>query len=292
MPNEIVRAEIHPGIGIARIGNSPEWMFAPEVMRPAPRHPEVCRDANGALKREGARFRIYGYDVDDNIVAELTTEQAEIEWTVHLAATKADWYLFIAAMDRPEMTDRRIPLRNAGYDAAKRADLRIDPGPIAIAGGNATAKCRGTFRYENEQEEVLIGELMTYDLGRLIVLPGRGRSGSPTGLSPVTPEFPDWFGNSVGWFDDIADGPLTARIAINGRQIPCSHAWAASAPPNFAPDMIGWRTLDEQMQESFMEAGWLQRPERPSFTQHLYPLCARLPGLASVNKVLADVLWV
>lgn len=55
----IVRAAIHPAIGIGRVGNSPDQFFCgPEVSYPTPRHPGFYRDANGALKRQAARFRI------------------------------------------------------------------------------------------------------------------------------------------------------------------------------------------------------------------------------------------
>ena len=57
----IVRAAIHPAIGIARVGNSPdEYYFGPEVDEPAP--PDGYKDAGGAIKRQAARFRVYGYN--------------------------------------------------------------------------------------------------------------------------------------------------------------------------------------------------------------------------------------
>jgi hypothetical protein len=59
----IVRAAIHPSIGVARIGNSPDGYFlAPEVADPPPQPPGFYRDGTGALKRQAARFRIYGLD--------------------------------------------------------------------------------------------------------------------------------------------------------------------------------------------------------------------------------------
>jgi hypothetical protein len=61
----IVRAAIHPAIGVARIGDSVnEFFIGPEVVDPAPEPPEYYRDAAGALKRQAARFRIYGYNAE------------------------------------------------------------------------------------------------------------------------------------------------------------------------------------------------------------------------------------
>jgi hypothetical protein len=57
---------IHPGIGIARVGNSPdEYFIGPE----APCRPRDVtapsggfKDEQGRVKRQAARFRIYAYD--------------------------------------------------------------------------------------------------------------------------------------------------------------------------------------------------------------------------------------
>jgi hypothetical protein len=61
----IVKAAIHPSIGIARVGNSQEeWFLAPEVTYPPPMPPGSYRDSDGALKRQAPRFRIYGLNAD------------------------------------------------------------------------------------------------------------------------------------------------------------------------------------------------------------------------------------
>jgi len=289
MAAEIVRAEIHPGIGVARLGNSDEWLLAPEVMRPAPRDVAECRDAQGAIRREAVRFRIYGYDANGAVVRELTADDAEIEWTVHMAAAKAQWYIFVAAMDRDELKNQKLRRRNPDYDPAKRSDLKIDPGPVTIGGCNGAAECRGRFTYQDASAEVMLGQLETDDAGRLVVVAGKGVSGSPTGLPAVSTDDADWFGNTSGWYDDIADGPVTAAVRIDGRHIPCSNAWVASAPPNFAPDLLGWRTLDDLMQEVFIAARWLDEPARPSFTRDIYPLFERLAGLQWVNQGIANI---
>src|SRR5581483_2471268 len=60
----IVRAAIHPAIGVARVGDSQdEFFIGPEVSRPCIQPPGFYRDATGALKRQAARFRVYGLNV-------------------------------------------------------------------------------------------------------------------------------------------------------------------------------------------------------------------------------------
>jgi L-Lysine epsilon oxidase N-terminal len=82
----IVCAKIHPSIGIARVGNSMKpdgYYVGPQVNDPAPKPPGSYRDRTGALKREVAEFRIYGYNAEGRVVRELQMDAAtEIEWTV------------------------------------------------------------------------------------------------------------------------------------------------------------------------------------------------------------------
>ena len=67
--SKIVSAAIHPAIGIARIGDSASGYFVgPEVVDPASEKPEFYRDDAGALKRQAARFRIYGYNAAGEVV--------------------------------------------------------------------------------------------------------------------------------------------------------------------------------------------------------------------------------
>ncbi|MGH6918229.1 MAG: LodA/GoxA family CTQ-dependent oxidase, partial [Geminicoccaceae bacterium] len=78
----VVRAAIHPAIGVARIGDSKDAFFVgPEVVDPAPEPPDFYRDPTGALKRQAALFRIYGYNAKGEVVRELTADNAKIRWT-------------------------------------------------------------------------------------------------------------------------------------------------------------------------------------------------------------------
>src|SRR5690349_4597899 len=84
---------IHPSVGIARLGDSPDAYFigpeAPGV--PAPKGTQ--RDALGFIKRQGARFRVYETTLDERgrtvAVRELNSNDAEIRWSVHLVNRKA-----------------------------------------------------------------------------------------------------------------------------------------------------------------------------------------------------------
>jgi L-Lysine epsilon oxidase N-terminal len=90
----VVKAVIYPPVGIARVGNSAdEWFIGPETPDPPVAPLGFYRDKNGALKRQAARFRIYGVNARGEILREITgADDATISWTVELANTKSAWY--------------------------------------------------------------------------------------------------------------------------------------------------------------------------------------------------------
>lgn len=286
----IVRAKIHPGIGVARVGNSTEadgYFVGPEVLTPPTTAAEDIRDSSGALKRQAARFRIYGYNAAGEVVRELTREDADIRWCVHVANKKADWYQFLAPFDMPESETLVSKRRNAHIAYPNRSRLIIDPGPRTIDGSERSGP---EFRFDGgayEGTAVSLGELRTDEEGRLLVLGGHGRAESPKNTPVFDPEDFDTFNNADGWFDDISDGPVEAEVTLNGQALPVDSAWVVVAPPNYAPDIIGWRTLYDLLSDAYIECGWLEPPETLSFTQDVLPILQRLSNLQWVNQGFA-----
>lgn len=285
--SKIVRAAIHPAIGIARVGNSPEeFYFGPEVPDPLPKPPGFYKDGTGALKREAARFRVYGYDAAGNVVAELTDATAEIAWTVHLANEKAAWYEFQIALDIPEANlpppavDPSLR-RNSNFYGDSREQLVIDPGQRTIRGANQGGE---GHRFDDGKfcgKPVYLGELRTDEAGRLIVLGGHGLSASYDGKPAIT------FANNDGWHDDVADGPVSAAVKIGDKAIPCDGAWVVVAPPNYAPELKTVRTMYDLLRALFVDAKWLPEPASVSFRDDILPILQRLTGLGWVNSGFA-----
>src|SRR5215470_7235557 len=132
----IVRYAIYPGIGIARVGNSPdEYFIGPAAPGEVPQPDGGYKDSAGRIKRQAAQFRIYGLDEDGKAVKEITAADAEITWRVHVANRKAGWYQFLNAMDLGKFA-MTAALRNKTVTGADRQKLIIDPGPRQISGRN------------------------------------------------------------------------------------------------------------------------------------------------------------
>src|SRR3954465_14575363 len=101
----VATCRIHPGMGIARVGNSPDLCFIGPELPSDPRTltpPDgAFKDTSGRVKRQAARFRIYGYDEHGKNLGELPClgaddsagmRKAKVEWTVHLANKKGAWH--------------------------------------------------------------------------------------------------------------------------------------------------------------------------------------------------------
>ncbi|MBI0295185.1 LodA/GoxA family CTQ-dependent oxidase [Streptomyces sp. PRKS01-29] len=287
---EIAYCKIHPAIGIARVGNGDEFFYAPETPDEMPKDPGFYKDTNSTakIKRQAARFRVYGYDENDQVTGEVLDglDGATVEWTAHLANTKAAWYEFTIALDIPEA--QRLDKESYGHRNAKipRDALRIDPGARTIQGrsqGDAQHQFNGTISANHQNTPVYLGELRTDEKGRLVVLGGRGASASFT----TPPSELTTFGNNDGWHDDISDGPVTATVTVGGKQVDVRPSWVVVAPPNYAPDVKGIVTLHDLLYDMFVQGGALPFPDKISFAEHVEPLLLRFSRHQWVNAGFA-----
>jgi hypothetical protein len=283
--DSIVAARIHPAIGIARVGNAKagkdgtDYFIGPEVPNRTPAPDGGYRDRAGRLKRQAARFRIYGYDRQGRVIGELTDRDAEIEWHVHVANKKAAWYNFDGALDVPEATVLASLRRNAQIAGAARSQLAIDPGSRSVLRGNLRA-CFDTGMFFGVP--VYLGEIRYAEGGRLLFLGGRGES------APASTDYAlTTFANNPGWHDDTSDGPVAASVRIGGREIPVDSAWVVTAPPNYAPDLVATQPLYDVIVDALQ---LMVVPEKvPSFTRHILPIFRQFQDSQWVNAGFATM---
>lgn len=247
--------KIFPSIGIARIGNSPEWFVGPEL--PFPASPPVppdgkYKDAQCRIRRQAQRFRLWGY-FSDGTNREVTAADGNIQWTVHLANKKAAF--------RGE------------------AGGLIDPGPRTLNGPNDTATfANGTFTYSGQTVEVPLGNALTDNDGRLIVVGGFGFSSTPVSNNPLT-----WWLTNAGWHDDISDGPVNATITVGNQTLTAAGAWVICPPPRYAPGTYSVITLYDTLREIAIEQNLLPQPGQPSFVKDIWPILTRALGMLRVT---------
>ena len=276
--NAIVRYAIYPAIGIARVGNSPEHFTGPEAPGEVPKPSGGFKDKAGRVKRQSARFRIYGLNKDGQAVKEITADDAEITWRVHLVNSKSGWYQFINAMDLGQFA-KPAAERNKTIQGEDREKLIIDPGPRTITGKKTSGKAYQFDTGEFMGKKVPLGELRTDPEGRLLVLGGFGHSASYTN-SPATT-----FANNDTWHDDVSDGPVRATLVIGKRTYEAEPAMVAVTPPNFGQGLYGVVTLYDVAYNLFcQDPKWkMKAPEHPSFWRDIYPIFERLVGSQWAN---------
>jgi hypothetical protein len=280
---------IHPAIGIARLGNSTEaFCISPETPAalpiacdakgnelPAAQQPEsTFKDADGRIKRQAARFQIYVYDDETPEGRPLEIGNViegggnrgplkAIQWRVYLANKKSAWYEF-RQLEGEHGYAPDHPLRNAAItDDDARQCLIIDPGPKVVdsvkrrsarfdrSGDGLYAPTFPPEKLEPRKIETL-GELLTDDGGRLLVLGGHGHSGSY--LDGFGQPRIDTYANNDGWFDDTSDGPVMARLMMESSEVDRPRfidveypAWVVSAYPAYVPEILDIVTLDDVM---------------------------------------------
>ncbi|CAM5351289.1 hypothetical protein MAUB1S_06063 [Mycolicibacterium aubagnense] len=281
---------IHPAVGIARLGDSPEaFCITPE--KPA-QMPIECdangnaakgdapikhfKDSKGRIKRQAARFQIFAYDEanPDGIALKIGDhvegggnrgKLVDIQWRVQLANKKAAWFTFDGLRGEAGYPDG-TPLRNAAItDPVERQKLIIDAGPQAI---DCTSRRKASFGRDTNpayavtfppagmapNEIDTLGDMMTDDDGRLLVLGGHGNSGSF--LSGFGHPRIETYANSDGWFDDISDGPVMARLVMMEERVQALRyidveypAWVLVGYPRYAPEILDMITLEDVVED-------------------------------------------
>jgi hypothetical protein len=289
---------IHPGIGIARLGNSDsEFYLAPET--PAAM-PQACdsfgnplhgpdgvtpvpvktfKDAEGRVKRQAARFQIFVYDDDSPEGRPLALGDdvegggnhgvlVDIQWRVYVANKKSSWYPFTELKGEHGYAPGSAR-RNADVTGQDRDLLITDPGPRSV---NATTSRRAHFdrsggpggyattfppRGIQPFDIDTLGEMMTDNKGRLVVLGGHGNSGMDVSGSGG-PKIED-YANTDGWYDDISDGPVMARLIMYSKQVGQTRyvdvefpAWVVVGYPRFVPQILDMITMDEVLYDLYV----------------------------------------
>ncbi len=267
-----VRFEIHPTVGIARVGNSADaFYFGAETRGALPRAPGGFKDSSGAMAKQAARFRIYAYGARGQVLGELPPS-VPVTWTVSVANKKPAWYESSVAMDinvAGPVARRNPTVTGAARDALVAAVSRSVTGrgarPVALDGPTV---------FDNP---IHFGEILTDGPGRLVVLPGDGRAYPAPGAVITT------FADNDGWTDNVCDGPVEATLTIGTRRVPVQGAYLVVTPANFGPAVAaGPVSLLDQVRSPLTLAGILE-PQPVTFQGDILPLLQRLVGLQWVN---------
>ncbi|MEM7176695.1 MAG: LodA/GoxA family CTQ-dependent oxidase [Pseudomonadota bacterium] len=247
--------------------------------------PDRFKDANHAVLPQAARFRVYAYvfnnpdDRHPSRVFEVTSEHAEITWSVQLANLKAEYSNEDAFKNLENATP--VSLGTADHQpqgGVSRRPVRPDPTP----GANPVQRPPLGYMFLERKAD---GEQIN---GRLHLIGNHGET------AYIGTDIDDQVGSGLGnlwtddWFDSQADGPVTAMITpkANGTAlraaaglkdtptvaflspeaedplafdpavqngIPAMRAWAVVGLPNYTPDFGHFVSLwDLALGQSFI----------------------------------------
>jgi hypothetical protein len=292
---------VHPALGIARLGNLTPDLSDPETFYLGAEAPYEVPNAGkpykrgGRIKKQAQRFRIYEYQ-DGAAVREITlacADVAAIDWTVHVANRKAaldtaaapgtlarpaaippaPWGLDAAPPDGADPSYWPATTRNA--EVTERDRLCIDPGPRSVGAAVPAAALDGSIGFCGVRKGVVLGSLRVEPAsGRLLVFAGDGTAEGldQNGHFSPLPRLADW-GNNNAWYDNTADGWVTARILFtNGTAVtldqPAARAWVICAAPRYSP-ALDWITT---LLDVAVDVVGAPLPPRPSFARDIYPV--------------------
>lgn len=312
--------KIHPTIGVARLGNSPnEFCIVPDKIGGIPLEFEggkitdkkirKFKDSKGLIKKQGQPFRIYDQ------AGEITINRKDvksIEWTVHLANKKAEWYEFdelkgnLLFGEQNNYSSWHVPLRNSDV-IQKRQSLFIDYGPRRITILKGTNPIDANFKFDKKsvpanyteaqfppasvkygQPVDSLGGIITDAEGRLIVFGGFGRTGGDTSLTG--------FGGGDQWHDDISDGPVYCKVTYTDNKVESIDAWCIVGSPDFAPEVVNISTLSDSIFDVYVrnstgfipelfDKGKFKPDYEANFQRDIKPVFDRMKGYQWVANV-------
>jgi hypothetical protein len=284
--------EIHPSIGIARVapsddyylGPEPEGTFPPPQIEVSPGNFRSFRDAQGSLRPQAARFRVFECQRENGKITaarEITSEEARISWRVHVVNRKGAAPKFADATGHRN-TNQALRRNNAvntnDINDPTNKPLIINPGVQSVASDDQQpVSLDGTFK----GVAVHLGRMFTEASGRLVFVGGKGLADSVPPNSTL-----GGFADSDNWFDDTCDGSVSAEIVLktDGRTEIVKPAWLLSGPYDFAPEVTNLVTLYDLLLEVAYDRGLQSLPNPVYFDKHIAPILRRVVGYQWVNK--------
>jgi hypothetical protein len=128
------------------LGNSPDdYFIGPEAPGIAPNEGLSYKDSEGRIKRQAARFRLFGFDDKERAVRELTLDSPDveaIEWRVSLANRKAEWWRFAGAERVRAIVERNPELFLSSLGVKDYRVLGLAPDDVAVVETDAVLRAR------------------------------------------------------------------------------------------------------------------------------------------------------
>lgn len=278
LPPKPPKFAIYPGVGIARVGDSPEYYLHPDeptldlypIGFKLPFTPLLStkvgkfRDPSNRIRRQGARFRVYEvkwkkYNGKTWIPSEPVKQikaggDVELRWKVSVSNAKH----FTAYSAAPSLTPPPLATRTR-LDAT--ADISSKP-PLThkVLTVPKAAPAR--------PNDIVLGAVTVDGDGNLIFVGGEGQCFSDgTTLIPGSVLF------QAKWFDDVCDGRIECEVfeggVSKGKALP---AWVVTGKPAFSQAMPEIESLYDVARVMAVNRGIWPFDRNTSFVRDVYPV--------------------
>ncbi len=285
---------IYPGVGIARVGDSPEFYLG--LDEPAldlfpltfdlPRNPNftapgMFRDASNRIRRQAARFRVYEVKwtkynnktwIPSNPVKQIVHGGGvELRWKVTVANAKSFAAFSPAGSHTPPLLATRTKL-------SATADIK--------SSDTIHKELRVPKAAPARPNDLLLGAVVVDLEGNLVFVGGEGQCFAPAGVTLIP-------GNvlfQAKWFDDVCDGRIECEIFKNGvSQGKALPAWVVTGKPAFSQAMPEMESLYDIARVMAVNDGIWPFDKTTSFVRDVFPFLRAVERLRWTSRLARGV---
>ncbi len=289
LPPKPPKFAIYPAVGVARVGDSPEFYIHPDeptldlspVTFDLPLNPNLTkigkfRDASNRIRRQAAKFRVYQVKwrkyngrtwVPGDPVKHIAAGGAiELRWKVSVANAKAFSAFSPPGSDQEPPLSTRTRL-NATADIKSTEFLTHKVLTVAKA---APAR----------PNDIVLGAVTVDADGNLLFVGGEGQCFSDgTTLIPGSVLF------QPKWFDDVCDGRIECEVFQNGvSQGTALPAWVVTGKPAFSQAMPEIESLYDIARVMAVNRGLWPFERTTSFVKDVFPFLRAVERLRWTSK--------
>lgn len=291
LPPKPPRFAIYPAVGVARLGDSPEFYIHPDeptldlspVTFDLPLNPNLTkigkfRDSSNRIRRQAARFRVYevkwrAYNnktwiPSDPVKHIKAGSGVELKWKVSVANAKS------FAAYAPPAANKDPPLLATRTKLSATADISST--------GFLTHKVLTVAKAApSRPNDIVLGAITVDADGNLLFVGGEGQC-----FSDGTP-----FDTANGvlfqakWFDDVCDGKIECEVLENGvSKGSALPAWIVTGKPAFSQAMPEIESLYDIARVMAVNRGMWPFDRTTSFVRDVFPFLRAVERLRWTSR--------
>ena len=280
------------------------------------------RDRFGGVRRQGARFRVFEYyyahgEFDSEgrrnmptSIRELTSEEADITWSVQVANMKTIvpvtrdtvGLMYQAYAEAFRYVNRSVEVTIQGVNKGRDISSAIS---VERSFSRTTASAEIPAEYVTKAaslSSLKLGTLLTDEQGHLIFLGGRGKTDKLEDAAGTSSAEEGGDMRAKGWFDDLSDGVVKASIFIkkemdgssppSPREVDAEDVYPASVIcgiPKFSGSILPLISLYDRAEDIVYSKGNIPTDRNSRlYASYIQPILQNVDIMQHVSKDIRD----